>query len=110
MFKCDCFLFQAVVALNLNMNFLIAILVCLAIILTAVIVLAVYRRKRHVFTYVCVYIILRFTRTRLAEIYLFLIVKRILTAIYVKISSTTRMKVAAREIRSVHFCLVIVAT
>ena len=39
----------AVVALDLNMNFLIAILVCLAIILIAVIVLAVYRRKRHVF-------------------------------------------------------------
>jgi len=42
--------FQAVVALNLNMNFLIAILVCLAIILTAVVVLAVYRRKRNVYT------------------------------------------------------------
>merc|ERR1712241_1448561 len=35
--------------LNLNMNFLIAILVCLAIILIAVIVLAVYRKKRNVF-------------------------------------------------------------
>ena len=37
---------QAVVALDLNMNFLIAILVCVAIILIAVVVLAVYRRKR----------------------------------------------------------------
>ena len=47
---CDAEFVQAVVALNLNMNFLIAILVCLAIILIAVIVLAVYRKKRHVFT------------------------------------------------------------
>ncbi len=39
----------APVALNLNMNFLIAILVCLAIILIAVVVLAVYRRKRNIF-------------------------------------------------------------
>jgi len=39
----------AVTAINLNMNFLIAILVCLAIILIAVIVLAVYRKKRNVF-------------------------------------------------------------
>ena len=46
---CDAEFVQAVVALNLNMNFLIAILVCLAVILIAVIVLAVYRKKRHVF-------------------------------------------------------------
>lgn len=39
----------APVALNLNMNFLIAILVCLAAILILVVVLAVYRRKRNVF-------------------------------------------------------------
>ena len=39
----------AVTAINLNMNFLIAILVCLAIIMIAVVGMAVYRRKRHVF-------------------------------------------------------------
>ena len=42
----------AVTAINLNMNFLIAILVCLAIIMIAVVGMAVYRRKRHVFGYV----------------------------------------------------------
>ena len=35
--------------LDLNMNFLIALLVCLALILVAVVTLAVYRRKRNVF-------------------------------------------------------------
>ena len=36
--------------LDLNMEFLVAILVCLAIILVAVVTLAVYRRKRNVFS------------------------------------------------------------
>ncbi len=40
---------QAVVALGINTNFLIAILVCLAVILILVIILAVYRKRRHVF-------------------------------------------------------------
>jgi len=43
---CDLEFAAAVVALNMNMNFLIAILVCLAVILTAVIVMALYRRRR----------------------------------------------------------------
>ena len=46
---CDAEFVQAVTALKLNMDFLIAILVCLAIILIAVIILAVYKKKRHVF-------------------------------------------------------------
>ena len=46
---CDDDFASPVIAINLNMNFLIAILVCLAIILIAVIVLAVYRKKRNVF-------------------------------------------------------------
>merc|ERR1719340_389165 len=46
---CDLQFAAAVMALNMNMNFLIGILVCLAIILIAVIVLAVYRKKRNVF-------------------------------------------------------------
>ena len=40
---------QAVVALGINTHFLIAILVCLAVILILVIVLAVYRKRRNVF-------------------------------------------------------------
>ncbi|TRY62862.1 hypothetical protein TCAL_07709 [Tigriopus californicus] len=40
---------QAVVAIGLNTNFLIGILVCLLAILIMVILLAVYRRRRHVF-------------------------------------------------------------
>ena len=40
---------QAVVAIGLNTNFLIAIIVCLFIILILVIFLAVYRKRRHVF-------------------------------------------------------------
>lgn len=40
---------QAVVAIGLNTNFLIGILVCLLVILIMVILLAVYRRRRHVF-------------------------------------------------------------
>ena len=43
---------QAVVALGINTNFLIAILVCLAIIVILVIAMAVYRRRRNVFGYV----------------------------------------------------------
>lgn len=46
---CDEEFVQAVVALNLNMNFLIAILVCLGIVLLTVLVCAVYRGKRHVY-------------------------------------------------------------
>ena len=40
---------QAVVALGMNTSFLIAILVCLAIIVILVIAMAVYRRRRNVF-------------------------------------------------------------
>lgn len=46
---CDDEFVQAVVALGMNTNFLIAILVCLAVVLIAVIVMAVYRRRRNVF-------------------------------------------------------------
>ncbi len=48
---CDEEFVAAVVAIGLNMNFLIAILVCLAIILVAVVALAFYRRKRNIFRY-----------------------------------------------------------
>ena len=46
---CDDEFVQAVVALGINTNFLIAILVCLAIIVILVIAMAVYRRRRNVF-------------------------------------------------------------
>jgi hypothetical protein len=46
---CDDEFVQAVVALGINTNFLIAILVCLAVILALVIVMAVYKRRRNVF-------------------------------------------------------------
>ena len=49
---CDDEFVQAVVALGINTNFLIAILVCLAIIVILVIAMAVYRRRRNVFGYV----------------------------------------------------------
>ena len=47
---CELEFADAVVALNVNMNFLIAILVCLAVILMAVIVMAMYRRRRTTFS------------------------------------------------------------
>merc|ERR1719340_433280 len=46
---CDLQFAAAVMALNMNMNFLIGILVCLAVILTVIIVMAVYRRRRPAF-------------------------------------------------------------
>merc|ERR1719471_437000 len=46
---CDLQFAAAVMALNINMNFLIGILVCLAVILTVIIVMAVYRRRRPAF-------------------------------------------------------------
>lgn len=45
---CDDEFVAAVVALGINTNFLIAILVCLAIILVVVVLLAVYRRRKSV--------------------------------------------------------------
>ena len=46
---CDDEFVQAVTALGINTNFLIAILVCLTVILVLVIFFAVYRKRRHVF-------------------------------------------------------------
>merc|ERR1719295_1047723 len=46
---CDLAFADAVMALNMNMNFLIGILVALAVILTVIIVMAVYRRRRPPF-------------------------------------------------------------
>jgi hypothetical protein len=46
---CDLQFAAAVMALNMNMNFLIGILVALAVILTVIIVMAVYRRRRPAF-------------------------------------------------------------
>merc|ERR1719342_1618590 len=46
---CDLAFADAVMALNMNMNFLIGILVALAVILTVIIVMAVYRRRRPAF-------------------------------------------------------------
>ena len=40
---------QAVVALGINTNFLIAILVCLLFLLVLIVIFAVYRKRRHVF-------------------------------------------------------------
>jgi len=47
---CDLEFAAAVVALNMNLNFLIAILCVLTIILTAVIVMAMYRRRRTLYS------------------------------------------------------------
>ena len=46
---CDDEFVQAVVALGINTNFLIAILICLFIIMIAIILLAVYKKRRQVF-------------------------------------------------------------
>ena len=46
---CDAEFVQAVTALKLNMDFLIAILVCLAVILVAIIILAVYKKETKCF-------------------------------------------------------------
>ncbi len=46
---CDDEFVQAVKALNINTNFLVAIFVCLLVVLILVIILAVYRKRRHVF-------------------------------------------------------------
>ena len=46
---CDLQFASAVMALNMNMNFLIGILVALAVILTGVIIMAIYRKRRPAF-------------------------------------------------------------